>query len=172
MPIQVNLTPPNSSGNIYVSWVSLKGKYILLGFNIILFLIYLYGIHLERENLAISEDINRLHSDIKSLEDKAITFDDMQNTTKFIETERKKDIDPSFILDFLSRTTPSGIVIKSINAEEDSLKISAISKNSGIFANFIDLMITEGKFSSVQLTASTYNPTENSFSSTFEINYQ
>lgn len=172
MPIQINLTPQDIGTNVFIEWLDSRGKYILLVFNIILISFYVYSLHLERQNLLISEEINRNHADIKKLQDKAVSFNNMQQTANYIKEERKKDSDPNFLLNFLSRATPSGIIIKTVSAQEGILDISAVSEDSIIFTSFIDLMVNEPRFKSVILTSSVYSESNDNFSSTFQITYE
>jgi len=171
MPVQINLTPPENTKKNLFSWIQGLGKYILLIVNILLFFMYLYGLFLERSNVLRAEKINVIDSEIRTLRDPAEKYDKMQKVASRISLEKQTSVDPVFILDFLRKSTPSGIQINSIVTNDFRMTIEAVSKDSITFSSFIELVSNEPRFSSVILTSSSYNGSSDSYKSVFEINY-
>ena len=173
MPNNINLSPKNtySHSSVFLAWLSSKGKYIVLLFNILLFLIYMFSLSVERENIIISTEINKDINKIKSLEESARLYNKFQSTVDLVSTELSSDANVPFILDFLRKSTPSGIIITNISYSDGLIRIVAKSKDSIIFSSFIQLMSSEAKFTSVNLVSSSYNETDASFITNFEIGY-
>lgn len=172
MPNYINFTPKNiNSGRFnFFEWFRTKGKYVVLGVNIILFCLFIYNLNLSRENIILANDINDRVNSIRQLENKATLYTLYQDTTNIVSVEETKDVDSLFLLAFLKKSTPSGIVITSLSSDGDTIKINATSSSSIIFSTFLDYLSNEPRFTSVRLTSSNYQPTSDSFVTSFEIN--
>ncbi len=174
MPLNINLKPSDTSNktNSFFEWFSTYGKYLLVLFNITLFVFYTYKTSLIRKRTLLKEEIQKMEADIETLHPLAKEYDEIQNTAKLVEEAQKMDSKPEFLLNFLKKATPVGVIIEDINAKGGELSIIATSKSPEIFSSFVSAMINEKRFESVILVSSNKLEKEDAYTTKFKLTYK
>lgn len=175
MPYNVNLKPKDTNKqpglNILYMIFSGYGKYLLLFSNILLFGLYTYRFYLDRSNAILTSQIIENQAKIKSVEARALSYKKYADLADFIKEDKKQDVDSDFILNILTKTTPTGVEISNIEVENKQIKISSKSDDPVEFNTFISLLVSEERFNTVILESSSYLEENQEYNTSITIYY-
>lgn len=174
MPLNLNLQSDlninNSRASIF-TWVSTRGRYLLLILNIILFCVYVYRFYLDRDNSIRINKIENLVVSLSSYENKALTYDLIQDQADFVKNRNSQNVDEVFVLSIIKNSVPTNIDITGIEVNGRELIIKAKSSDPITFSSFISLIISEERITNLILQSSNYIEKDDSYEVTLVINY-
>lgn len=176
MPIQVNLRPLKSDSiekraSVF-NWITYRGRYILLLMNIVLFGMYAYRFYLDRDNVLVKDDIDKLVVSISNLENNALTYSRLDEDAQFIVNKKDQNIDVNFVLNIVKENIPSNIVLKKISVNGRELVLEAESLDPESFSSYIGLLVSKERITSLILEKSSFDDQKKSYITELKLNYK